>query len=771
MNHGDRVRVAVVGCGAVAREFHIPVLAGHKGVQLTALVDRDRKRAAQLAEKYGVRTVLSDVGELDKRTVDAAVVATPPQHHAPCSIALMHQGIHVLVEKPMSITVDDAKSMVRMAEGMGVVLTVGLIRRLFPSTRLLKSLVTSGTLGEPTSFDAEQGGLYRWPLATLDNLRRPSAGGGALIDTGTHILDRLLWIFGGDAEILDYRDNSLGGVESDCVALLRLRRQGRSIDGRMEISRTRVLRNSLRVEFENAVVEVAEDERYRVRVRPHGRAAADGILRMGQSHRLEISWDDEPPAPFHEVFRAVIDDWLEAIRSGRRPELWGQTAISTVELIESCYRRAQFLHEPGFNDGPEVHNGEAVQSQQVEVNNKDSRAIHSLSYSPKPSKPKGARKRVLITGATGFIGCRLAEILHLRGEWEIRALVRDPSTAARLARLPIDMVVGDVRSKDDVRRAVDGCDTIVHCAVGKSWGRRREIMDVTVHGTKNVGEAALASGAGRFIHLSSIAIHGNDVQSIVNESTPIRPDISDDYGESKALAEQVIQRLIGRGLRAVILRPACVYGPFDESFVVSPVLRLIAGRLVVVGGTPSNTVYVDNVVHAIVRAMEASEGRVEGQTLTIGGDDNLTWDGFFGYFAQYLGLELPVVAVENARGRAVARRDRFGLDVLGSWYRDLVDVIGSAEFRGLTGRILRTQSLGSLPRLVVRRYPGLKRRLNTSFVYRRRETEPMAAVTRPLVAVVTSEKARRVLGYEEVDPAPGGHEADIGLATVREDRP
>jgi len=97
-----QVRVALIGCGAVAQQMHLPVFAGHEGIDVVALVDRDLDRAHKLAKGYGVSTVLSDVSELPTSDIDAAVVATPPFHHAPCAIELLRRGIHVLVEKPMA---------------------------------------------------------------------------------------------------------------------------------------------------------------------------------------------------------------------------------------------------------------------------------------------------------------------------------------------------------------------------------------------------------------------------------------------------------------------------------------------------------------------------------------------------------------------------------------------------------------------------------------------------------------------------------------------
>ena len=93
--------------GAATRELHLPVLAGHEGVRVTALVDRDAGRARELARAYKVETVLTETAALDRSVADAAVICTPPSHHAPGSIELAGRGLHVLVEKPMAVEVSN----------------------------------------------------------------------------------------------------------------------------------------------------------------------------------------------------------------------------------------------------------------------------------------------------------------------------------------------------------------------------------------------------------------------------------------------------------------------------------------------------------------------------------------------------------------------------------------------------------------------------------------------------------------------------------------
>jgi predicted dehydrogenase len=214
---------------------------------------------------------------------------------APAAVDLARRGFHALVEKPMATRSEDAEEMVRAADEAGVALSVSVFRRLFPSTRLLRALIDAELLGPPVSFDAEDGEVYAWPTATLGNMRKDLAGGGVLIDFGSHTFDRLLALFDGPAEVLDYRNNDRGGgVESDCEVRLRLSYKGRPIDGRVELSRTRLLRNSYRVRCERGTLELPSGERTRVRVIPDGVEAVDPATGRPRAFEVHAGWTGQP---------------------------------------------------------------------------------------------------------------------------------------------------------------------------------------------------------------------------------------------------------------------------------------------------------------------------------------------------------------------------------------------------------------------------------------------------------------------------------------------
>jgi predicted dehydrogenase/nucleoside-diphosphate-sugar epimerase len=718
--------------------LHLPILAGHEEIKVAALVDHDLDRARECAKSYSVGTALRDAADLHPENIDAAIVATPPFHHAPCTIALLRRGIHVLVEKPMATNCADAQAMVEAAEETGTVLSVGFFRRLMPSMRMFKALLDSRWMGRPLRFEVASGGFYNWAAATLGNMRKDLAGGGALIDFGSHLLDLLHYLFEGPGEVLEYRDNSLGGIESDCRLHLRLSHQGDQVSGRVELSRTRKLGSAFRVECEGGALEYRITERERIWVTPRNLELADPLRGEPRPFSLQASWADEPEVEWYETVRLEIDDWLSAIRTGGTPQLSGRSALPTAKVIDDCYSNVQPLEEPWVQEG--------VSSYHVKGTGTEN----------------GPPRRVFVTGATGFIGSRLAEMLTLGKGWKVRALVHNPANASRLARLPLEMVQGDLGSPQDLQRLVEGCDAVVNCAVGTTYGNRQKIFDVTVGGTRNLAKAALTAGVKRFVHISSIAVHGLNSTGVLDESTPLSPPPGDDYGESKTAAERVILDAVRQGLCAAILRPVRVYGPFAQTFINRPIEAMAQNRfrLLEAADRPACMVYVDNLVEMIVRTLEAPDAAVKGEAFVVADDNDVTWREFYEYFATGLGLDAPEML-------APAEKVHFASPVRRSWWRwpgarldEVKSILRSPELRGLGKRILETDLLGWLPRWMLEHCPPLERWLQRWFqvdgltIYRRStvKSSPALLTLGGSGFSVNIAKARRVLGFSPIVP-------------------
>lgn len=334
----QRVRLAVLGCGAVAQIHHLPAIAASGQAEAAVVVDADAARARAVAERFGVPASATDWREaLDG--IDAAVIALPNSLHAPVAVDLLRRGVPVLVEKPMALLVAECDEMIAAAEAGGAILAVGLDFRFFDSTRWVKEFLDSGVLGELRGFDLRQGVIPRWPFATDFLLRKETAGGGVLADFGVHVLDLLLvWL--GEWDAIDYRDDAQGGIESDCELRLRMRS---GLEGEVEISRTRNLRNTCIFEGERGSLEV-------------------GIWDPDPAISLKLGGQEIPLAgragesrlTFQDVFVRQIDDFVQAIREGREPFVPGREGRRSQELIEACYAARQPLELPWINP-PELH--------------------------------------------------------------------------------------------------------------------------------------------------------------------------------------------------------------------------------------------------------------------------------------------------------------------------------------------------------------------------------------------------------------------------------
>lgn len=241
-------------------------------------------------------------------------------------------------------------------------------------------------------------------------------------------------------------------------------------------------------------------------------------------------------------------------------------------------------------------------------------------------------RRVLVTGATGFIGGRLVEQLVRVERANVRALVRNFARAPRLARFAVEMMPGDLTSPDDVDRAVAGCDTIFHCAYGNVGddGARRA---VTVAGTERLLAAALRHRVRRLVHVSTFSVYGDPLGGDLVETAP-RKRTGAAYGDSKIDAEALALAYCDRGLSVSVVQPTIVYGPYATTWIVKPLEQFATGRIVLINGGNGacNAVYVDDVVAAMVRA--AAIDAAHGETFLISGGDEITWAQFFARLGQ-----------------------------------------------------------------------------------------------------------------------------------------
>ena len=256
-------------------------------------------------------------------------------------------------------------------------------------------------------------------------------------------------------------------------------------------------------------------------------------------------------------------------------------------------------------------------------------------------------RRILVTGAGGFIGGRVVEVFHLLGTAEVRAALRRWAKGARIGRLPIEMVSCDVRDAQQVATAMHGVTHVVHCAVGDS--------STTIEGTRTLLQAARSRGVRRLVYLSTVDVYGTP-EGEVAETHPVtmtgRP-----YGDSKTQAERICREFGSDGLHVTMLRPSLVHGPFSATWTIAYAQRLQRRPWLVAEGDAAGTcnlVYVDDLVGAIMAALDAETE--SGEAFNINGPDRPSWNDYFHALNQAMGrppLEIVSKSSSHARARAL----------------------------------------------------------------------------------------------------------------------
>ena len=608
---GQRVRLGIVGCGAVSQRLHLPAVARVPQIECAAFVDKDLNRARQLAEGFEPVIATTDYRDLYGH-VDAVLIALPNWLHASAGIDFLDQRVHVLVEKPMAPSVAECEAMVRASQRSGATLAVAHMRRFFPNRQLLKTFVQTGRLGELQRLEMSDGIVSDWPQS-LGFFRKERAGGGVLIDMGVHELDILLWLLGHPTEV-EYADDALGGVESNAQVELLFPPDVR-VSARF--SRTANLQNRLRLEGNKGWAELTVWDWNRLRYYIEG--APD--CRRGPVESLA----EDGEIDLTEVYARQLRSFATSVLRRTGPRVPGKDGLRVMRLVERCYGQAR---SGGLTAEGQEHKGNL------------SRAVWTPRRVGRFSRLQG--KTALVTGATGFVGGRLAERLSLDEGVHVRGLVRRPSQARWLCRLPIEMVPGDVTDLPSLEKAMDGCDIVYHCAATMT-GTPEEFQAGTVTGTENVVRAALKTGIERFIHLSTIAVHGVPREAVVDEQSPYqvtgRP-----YGDSKIEAEKIVFRYIReKGLPAVVVRPMLVYGPRCRWFTIEPIKKIRAGYMALAanGQGVCNANYIDNLVDALLLATENKAAL--GEVFIISDEPPVSWRDFLEHYAMMLGkAPLPV---------------------------------------------------------------------------------------------------------------------------------
>ena len=262
-------------------------------------------------------------------------------------------------------------------------------------------------------------------------------------------------------------------------------------------------------------------------------------------------------------------------------------------------------------------------------------------------------RTVLVTGANGYTGHYFSRYLAERGV-ATRAMYYPPDGKPDLKHELLELVPGDIRNRNEVERSLEGIKTVYHIAAlyRPTNVPQRAFWDVNVDGTRNMVELAVQAGVERFVHCSTIGVHGTTGKTPVTEDAPIQPD--DYYQETKWEGEKLALELSRElGLALSVIRPAGIYGPGERRFL--KITQLVNRRRFVMfgsGETCYHFIHVKDLSDAFVLAAQGE--RSTGRSYIIADDGAITLNSMVAMLADSLGVRRPGIRLPYALLKSAA---------------------------------------------------------------------------------------------------------------------
>jgi len=224
-----RIKVGIIGCGSIAKHRHIPEHAMNENVEIVAFCDVIAARAHAFADQYNAKAYVDYTELLENEEIDAVSVCTPNSLHAPVSIAALKAGKHVLCEKPMATSSEEAEAMIAAANENGKKLMIGHNQRFVASHAKARSIIESGTLGKIYSFRTAfgHGGPEQWSADGEHSwfFDKERAFIGAMGDLGVHKTDLLRFLIGEEfveaAAFVETSAKANSTVDDNAVCILK----------------------------------------------------------------------------------------------------------------------------------------------------------------------------------------------------------------------------------------------------------------------------------------------------------------------------------------------------------------------------------------------------------------------------------------------------------------------------------------------------------------------------------------------------------------------
>ena len=426
-------KIGILGCGAATKRYYVPAFKkfGYL-IRDLYLIDKDLDLANDIKKVLGYGNVIDDYTKIIEK-IQGIIVVLPNKLHFEVSMKCLEAGVHVLCEKPLAEYSEDVRKLNETAKNKNVGLCVNNTRRMFPSFQKVKEIISNGEIGQLKSIKFTEGNIFEWPSVSGFYVDPSVSSKGILSDVGPHVLDLVCWWLGGKLKFLDYKDDSFGGPES----LIKFKGELSGCKVEVLLNRLNVLKNQFVVTGEKGTIEGELFEWKKLKLKFHN----------GEKRNLKLKTKIKN---YPEFVIPIVENFIKVIQGTEKPMISGIDVLNSIDIIEKCY-----------------------------LSRTKTRKFHNKVY----HKDIKNNTKTLITGASGFIGGSVVERLYSSNNRNIIAGIRQWSTAARLGRTPVEIVLMDLMDKNTIKNALNGVDEIIHCAKGSPL--------VTIQGTKNLLDAAL----------------------------------------------------------------------------------------------------------------------------------------------------------------------------------------------------------------------------------------------------------------------------------------
>jgi nucleoside-diphosphate-sugar epimerase/predicted dehydrogenase len=580
--HERNVRVALVGCGRISA-YHLAALQPLPGIEIVAVCDLDERLARQTASRHGIPRCYSDMESMMGESRPEVVhLVTPPRTHLALARIAARHGAHMYIEKPFAASEADARAILELAREARIQVCPGHSRLFDPVFVEACRRIRAGEIGGVISVRAEQGFTYEASARSAVIPWSYSYDWGTFDNLICHPLYLACYLLSdpGRPQVVAFNPGTIreAGVEEIRVLIP-------SPTGIAEVSL------SLSSSPEVNRVEV---------VGTRGRVTADW-----QTMTVLTTRESGLPSAVAR-FTANFATALDLTRSGLATLIGIVTGrvkryVGLRTLIAGFY---QSLRE---NSPPPVPPEEGVLNARLMDQIRDA-CESARKQRPTLASEPAAHPRFLVTGASGFLGGRLVEVLSAQGT-EVRGTTR---LASRARQLPgVQWVQCDLAREDGLRRALCDMETVIHCAgLCGPPGSLEEYEDANVRGTLRLLHLAAEAGVKNFVYVSSMSVYAAPRGSnpLLDETSPYDTRAAERgaYTRSKLAADAaVLDYARGHASpRIIVLRPGTIYGPGAKFPVGRFQLPSSSARPVIAGSrrVSAGLVYVDDVVDAMLAA-------------------------------------------------------------------------------------------------------------------------------------------------------------------------